>query len=78
MSPRTWAPFSQRRDSDAHSYQGNIGGNEVDINGLVAGLADSCKDVNGGDLATMEVMLISQATALQTIFTSLARRAQTQ
>jgi hypothetical protein len=59
------------------SYQGNIGG-IVDINALVTGLTDSCKDVNGGDLATLEAMLISQATALQTIFTSLARRAQTQ
>lgn len=60
------------------SYQGNIGGIVVDINALVNGLADSCKAVNDGDLATMEAMLISQATALQTIFTSLARRAQTQ
>lgn len=59
------------------SYQENIGGN-VDINELVTGLADSCRDVNGGDLAKMEAMLLSQAIALQTIFTSLARRAQTQ
>ena len=60
------------------SYQGNIGGIVVDINALVNGLADSCKAVNDGDLATMEAMLISQATALQTIFTSLAQRAQAQ
>jgi len=60
------------------SYLGNVGGSEADINALVAGLADSCKDVKGGDLATMEAMLISQATALQAIFTSLAMRAKTQ
>jgi hypothetical protein len=59
------------------SYQGSFGG-VLDINALVNGLSDSCKAVNDGDLATMEAMLISQATALQTIFTSLARRAQTQ
>ena len=59
------------------SYQGSFGG-VLDINALVTGLSDSCKAVSDGDLATMEAMLISQATALQTIFTSLARRAQTQ
>lgn len=60
------------------SYLGKIGGTEVDINALVTGLADSCKDVKSGDLATMEAMLISQATALQAMFTSLAMRAKTQ
>ena len=34
--------------------------------------------MKGGDLHALEAMLISQATALQTIFTSLARRAQEQ
>ena len=42
------------------------------------GLSDSCKRVNDGDLSTLEAMLVSQATALQTIFTGLARRAQSQ
>jgi hypothetical protein len=34
--------------------------------------------VKDGDLSTLEAMLLSQATALQTIFASLARRAVTQ
>lgn len=60
------------------AYQGNLLGKDVDLSELVAGLSDSCKRVNGGDLSTLEAMLVSQATALQTIFTSLARRAQSQ
>ena len=57
------------------AYQGNILGTDVDLNGLVQGLSDSCKRVNDGDLSVLEGMLLSQATALQTIFTSLAKRA---
>ena len=57
------------------AYQGNIVGTDVDLSTLVQGLSDSCKRVNGGDLSTVEGMLLSQATALQTIFTSLAKRA---
>ena len=60
------------------AYQGNILGNDVALSGLVQGLSDSCKRVNDGDLNVLEGMLLSQATALQTIFTSLARRACTQ
>ena len=45
---------------------------------LVTQLRDTFAEVKGGDLHTLEAMLISQATALQTIFTSLARRAQDQ
>ena len=59
-------------------YQGNIMGKDADLSELVQGLSDSCKQVNGGDLSILEAMLVSQATALQTIFTSLARRAQLQ
>ena len=57
------------------AYQGNILGTDVALSGLVQGLSDSCKRVNDGDLSTVESMLLSQATALQTIFTSLAKRA---
>ena len=64
--------------SVVEAYQGNIMGKEVGLNELVEGLADSCRRVKDGDLSTMEAMLVSQATALQTIFTSLARRAQAQ
>jgi len=60
------------------AYQGNLLGKDVDLSELVQGLSDSCKRVNDGDLSTLEAMLVSQATALQTIFTSLARRAQLQ
>ena len=61
-----------------HAYQGNLLGKDVDLSELVESLADSCKRVNDGDLSTLEAMLVSQATALQTVFTSLARRAQEQ
>ena len=60
------------------AYQGNLMGKEVDLGELVAGLSESCREVKGGDLSTMEAMLLSQATALQTMFASLARRAATQ
>ena len=57
------------------AYQGNILGTDVALSGLVQGLSDSCQRVNDGDLTVLEGMLLSQATALQSIFTSLAKRA---
>ena len=60
------------------AYQGNIMGADPDLMTLVDGLNDTFKEVRAGDMQTMEAMLISQATALQTIFTSLARKAQSQ
>ena len=60
------------------SYQGNLLGKDVDLGELVDGLSDSCKRLNDGKLSTLEAMLVSQATALQTIFTGLACRAQVQ
>ena len=60
------------------TYQGNIMGKEADLNVLIDQLRDTFTEVKGGDMHTLEAMLISQATALQTIFTSLARRAQSQ
>jgi hypothetical protein len=60
------------------AYQGNIMGKDADMNVLIDQLRDTFTEVNSGDLHTLEAMLISQATALQTIFTSLARRAQEQ
>lgn len=60
------------------AYQGNIMGKDADINALIERLRDTFTEVKGGDLHNLEAMLISQATALQTIFTSLARRAQDQ
>lgn len=60
------------------AYQANVMGKDVDLGELVEGLADSCRRVKGGDLFTLEAMLVSQATALQSIVTSLARRAANQ
>ncbi len=60
------------------SYQGNLMGPEVDFNVMVDGLRETVKDVKGGDLSNLEGMLVCQATALQTMFTSLARRAERQ
>ena len=60
------------------AYQGNVMGKDIELGGLIDQLRDTFTEVKGGDLHTLEAMLISQATALQTIFTSLARRAQMQ
>lgn len=61
-----------------HAYQANVMGVDADMNAMIDRLRDTFTEVKAGDLHTMEAMLISQATALQTIFTSLARRAQDQ
>jgi hypothetical protein len=60
------------------SYTGAMFGKEPDINVLIDGLRDSFKTVKNGDLSNLEAMLVGQATALQSLFTSLARRAQSQ
>ena len=60
------------------AYQASVLGKDADINVMIDRLRETFKDVKVGDLHTLEEMLISQATALQTIFTSLARRASTQ
>jgi hypothetical protein len=60
------------------SYTGAMFGKEPDINLLIDGLRDSFKTVKDGDLSSLEAMLVGQATALQSLFTSLARRAQSQ
>lgn len=58
------------------AYQGNVMGKDADMNVMVERLRKTFAEVKSGDLHTLEAMLISQAMALQTIFTSLARRAQ--
>lgn len=60
------------------AYQGNLLGADTSLEGLVQGLKASMKRSKNGDLYTLEAMLIGQATALQSIFASLARRAQVQ
>lgn len=61
-----------------NAYQGNIMGKDVDIGELVTTMQTTFKEVNDGDMSTMEAMLVGQATALQTMFTSLATRAASQ
>jgi hypothetical protein len=58
------------------AYQGNIVGKEPDMATLIDGLRASFTTAKDGDLSRLEEMLIGQATALQSIFVSLARRAQ--
>jgi hypothetical protein len=48
---------------------------KADIGELVKELREQTKTVKGGDMAMVESMLYGQAVALQTVFTSLARRA---
>ena len=60
------------------AYQGNIMGKEADMGVLIEKLRETFTEVKGGDLNTMEAILVGQATSLQTIFTSLARRPQEQ
>lgn len=62
----------------AHSYQKNLMGDDVPIMDLADALRMQSKKVQDGDLSGLEAMLVSQATALQSIFTSLVRRAQVQ
>ena len=60
------------------AYQGNLLTMDTSIEGLVNSLTATMDDSKGGDLSTLEAMLIGQATALQTIFTSMAVKAQVQ
>jgi hypothetical protein len=60
------------------AYQPNLMGDEVEMTALVEALQETTDKTKAGDLSTLEAMLIGQATALQTIFTSLAKRAQRQ
>jgi hypothetical protein len=48
---------------------------KADLDQLVKELREQTKTVKGGDMAMVESMLYGQAVALQTVFTSLARRA---
>ena len=61
-----------------NAFQGNIMGKDVDISELVTTMQTKFKEVNDGDLSKLEAMLVGQATALQTMFTSLAMRAANQ
>lgn len=60
------------------SFQGNVMGKDADLGAMVQMLETSVQKVSNDDLSGLEAMLVGQATALQTIFTSLARRAVVQ
>ena len=58
-----------------HTFQGNLLGKDVEVDQLVDALLDDMEQIKGGDLSKVEAMLYAQASALQTMFTSLAKRA---
>jgi hypothetical protein len=60
------------------SFQANIMGKDADLGGMIEALELSIQKVGKDDLSGLESMLVGQATALQTIFTSLARKAAVQ
>jgi hypothetical protein len=51
---------------------------EIDLAGLLTDLRERIEQVQGGDLKPVEAMLIGQAMALETLFTSLTRKAANQ
>ena len=60
------------------SFQANVMGKDAELAPMVETLEFYIKQVKRNDLSHLEAMLVGQATALQTIFTSLARRAASQ
>jgi hypothetical protein len=60
------------------AFQSNIMGKDVNVGELVVHMDTRCAQVHSGDLTAMESMLVGQATALQTMFTHLAKRAASQ
>lgn len=63
--------------STMQSYQGFLG-EEVSMMSTIDAVKQITERIKGGDLSDLEGMLVSQALSLQTIYTSLARRAQVQ
>lgn len=60
------------------AYQDSVFGDDVDMLTQLLHLDVRMRRIKGGDLTDLEAMLVGQATALQSIFVSLARRAQQQ
>lgn len=60
------------------SYKDNIQGESLDFVLALGILEREVSKVKGGDLSKIEEMLLSQAVALELMFTSLARRAKAQ
>jgi hypothetical protein len=59
-------------------FQANLMGPDAGFDPIHTSLVDRVKQVQLGDLSHVESMLMSQAMALQTMFSSLARRAANQ
>lgn len=57
------------------AFQGSLLGNDVHFASLIEAVDKCIERSADGDLRKLEGMLVGQATALQTIFASLARRA---
>jgi len=51
---------------------------DIELTGLLTDLFERIKQVQGGDLKPVEAMLIGQAMTLETLFTSLTRKAANQ
>ena len=90
-APKPVAPAAESRTLKPHelllsaSIQSAIGvdswskfAGAVDLADLVKELREQVKDVADGNMRPVEAMLYGQALALQTMFTSLSRRAATQ
>lgn len=60
------------------AFQASVFGKDPDLLTLIKGLENTFIDVHKSDQKYLEEMLVGQAIALQTIFTSLARRASAQ
>ena len=63
--------------SAMQSYQGFLG-EDLSMMSTIDEVKRITERIKGGDLSDLEGMLVSQALSLQTIYTSLARRAQSQ
>lgn len=60
------------------TYQDNVLGPDVSMMSTIGEIRSITERIKGGDLSDLEGMLVSQAISLQTMFTSLSRRAQIQ
>lgn len=64
--------------STMQAYQGAVLGDDISLMTTIEGVRQITERLKSGDMSDVEGLLISQALSLQTIYTSLARRAQDQ
>lgn len=60
------------------TFKGNFMGQNVDVSLMMTSLQNSIQEVKDGNLSHLEAMLLGQATALQSMFTSFAIKASSQ